>query len=653
MSVTAPALEPPLPSGRSAHGLARSGLAYLVAFAAAALGAGLGRAVTTTYLPVLLNDVKDAPGLIGAVMLVNAAAGFAVPLVVGPWSDRSGRRLPFILGGSLLTAGGLAAVALGSGSSYLVLALSGGVVYVGLNAVTTAHRALVPERFDPSGRARATSAQELALLVGGLAGIAAGGALIEAASWVPFALAAAAVPLLALPTLARVDEPRVADSRDRQPRPAGYYARAVARPDVLAFLVAQILWVLGYAAMPVFFVLYAQRVLGLQVAAASLWLAAFGLVTGAAMLAAGRTRNPALHGPLLALGVALMGAGFLVVALTTSLAVVGAAMLAAAVGFGLISTLGFPLFSTLIPAGEAGGYTALYFSVRAVSSAVALPAVGWTIAVTGSDRTMFLAGGAVTLAALAPLSLVTRRPPGARAERRRLPGGRFLVRWAGSLAALFGALLAAGLLITGSGLQRADEALFRLVNGLGPGPDIVWDALNPNLRNYLLVAALAVGAALVTRRRQAPAVLALVVSSAMLAWGLLEALYNVHDRPRPEETLDGAQLVLSGTWGRIESFPSGHLAITTALAAAAWLVFPRLRPLLVTYVAAVGVTRVLFGAHFPFDVLAGVALGYGSARAMFALLVKIGLLELRAAARPRQCAALGSKDSRRAAVAEA
>ena len=106
----------------SSHRLRRStapapsgcALPFLVAFAAAALAAGLGRAVTTSYLPLLLERINDAPGLIGMVMLVNAAAGMAVPLVVGIWSDRRarsgrGRRLPFVLGGALVTAGGLVA----------------------------------------------------------------------------------------------------------------------------------------------------------------------------------------------------------------------------------------------------------------------------------------------------------------------------------------------------------------------------------------------------------------------------------------------------------------------------------------------------------------------------------------------------------------
>ncbi len=219
-------------------------LPYVVAFAAAALAAGLGRAVTTSYLPLLLERINDAPGLIGMVMLVNAAAGMAVPLVVGIWSDRlarsgRGRRMPFILGGAIVTAGGLVAIALGSSSSYLVLAFSAAVVYVGLNAVTTAHRALIPEAFDASGRPKATSAQELAMLVGGLLGLAVGGALTGLAIWAPFALTALLVPLLALPTIRRVAEPQ-----DHAPatavapgNPTSYYLRAALRPGVRGFLV--------------------------------------------------------------------------------------------------------------------------------------------------------------------------------------------------------------------------------------------------------------------------------------------------------------------------------------------------------------------------------------------------------------------------------
>jgi MFS family permease len=108
------------------------------------------------------------------VMLVNTAAGFAVPLVIGLWSDRlhargRSRTGPFILGGSLLAAGGLAAVAVGHASSYAALALAAAVAYTGFNAVTTAHRALIAETFGEERRAAATGAEELAMLGGTLA----------------------------------------------------------------------------------------------------------------------------------------------------------------------------------------------------------------------------------------------------------------------------------------------------------------------------------------------------------------------------------------------------------------------------------------------------------------------------------------------------
>jgi membrane-associated phospholipid phosphatase/predicted MFS family arabinose efflux permease len=587
---------------------------FIVAFAAAALAAGMGRAVTTSYLPLLLERIDNAPGLIGMVMLVNAAAGMAVPLVIGIWSDRlqrsgRGRRMPFIVGGTLVTMGGLVALALGFSTSYLVLALSAAVVYTGLNALTTAHRALIPETFDDTERARATSAQELAMLGGGLIGLIAGGLLFGVAPWAPFALSALLVPLLAWPTISRVQEPVAAeDEGARDSYTATYYLRTLRRPGVGAFLAAQILWVLGYAALPAFFLLYAEDVLSLEPGVASLWLAGFGLATGLAIAAAGRVRNPALHRPLLLLGVVLLGGGFLGVAASTTLPLVGAALVVGAAGFGLVSTLGFPLFSNLIPPGEAGGYTALYFSVRSISSTIALPAAGWTVAATGSYRALFVLGGVATLTALVPLA-----------------GARPRIRGRGRIAiALLASVPVLGLLVAQTAVHRLDEAVFRAIHDLGPGPEIVWTVLDPHTRNYVVLVLVALVAAAFDSPRRIPGVLARVLGSALLAFGLLEAIYAVYDRPRPEEALSGLGLHDGHTWAHLNSFPSGHMAITAALAVATALLFPRLRTVVFAYVGAVAFTRVMFGAHFPLDVVAGTALGVGSA-----LLVAVAAERLR------------------------
>ena len=177
---------------------------------------------------------------------------------------------------------------------------------------------------------------------------------------------------------------------------------------------------------------------------------------------------------MLVVGVLGLGGGMLAVSLSTSLVTVAPALLAAALGFGLVSTVAFPLFSTLIPNGEAGGYTALFFSVRSISSAIALPAAGWTVEVTGTYRALFVLGGGATLVALVPLLGVVR------------PEGRTV-----TIATLLAAVPVLGLLVAQTGVHRLDESLFRAINGLGPGPELLWTVLDPHTRNYVVLIVLA------------------------------------------------------------------------------------------------------------------------------------------------------------------
>jgi membrane-associated phospholipid phosphatase len=392
-----------------------------------------------------------------------------------------------------------------------------------------------------------------------------------------------------------VTEHRHVAPEQKESFPLRYYADVARRPGVRALLFAQWLWVLGYAALPTFFVLYAERELGLTAATASILLAGFGVGTGAATIAAGRVKTPERLRAMLLLGVVGLGGGLLAVSASTSVVSVAPALLAAALGFGLVNTVAFPLFSTLIPHGESGGYTALFFSIRAVASAIALPAAGVVVAATGTYRALFVLGGGATLVALVPLLGVVR------------PRGR-----TATIASLLATVPLLGLLVAQTGVHRADEALFGAVNGLGPGPDWLWELLDPHTRNYVALVALALVAAALTRPSSVPAVFTRVLGSALVAWGLLEAVYAVYDRPRPEEVVATAELN-GHSWAHLNSFPSGHMAITAALAVAFGLAFPRLRHVLWAYVAAVAFTRVMFGAHFPLDVLAGTALGTASA----------------------------------------
>ena len=600
----------------------------MTAFSAAALGAGIGRGLVTTYLPVLLDDIRDAPGLIGTVMLGNIAAGFFVPLAIGLWSDRLHSRGltrtgPFIVGGSFLAAGGLVAIALGHASTYLYLAFAAAVTYAGLNAVTTAHRALIPETFGEGGRAAATGAEELAVLGGTLVGVVAGGFLLDIGGWAPFAAGAAVLPLLALPTYLRMrgrERPHRSTASARPP--LQYYMRAAAAPGVRLILSAQLLWVMGYIGLAPFFVLYADRELDLRPSAAASLLGVFGIITGAAVLAAGAV-PPAAQARTAVVGVLLLGGGLLATAATTSLRFVAPAVLAAAVGFGLVTTLGFALFARYVPAGEEGAHTALFFAVRAIAGAVAVPAAGWTIAAADSYRALFVAGGAVALLAVLPLAGVLGS-----GRSLRLPNARRALVAAGGLVGVCAVLLAATVLVSETRLQEVDNQLFELLYRLGGTPDVVDSVLvDPHIQNYVTLALLAAAAAIVWRPDELLRVLVLVPVAGLVSFALVRIIWALWERPRPEEVL-GLEPAGGHVWASYPSFPSGHVVVTTALVTAIASRIPLLGAPLAVYAAVIAVTRVSYGAHFPTDVIAGIVIGVLTARAVAALLTETRLLAL-------------------------
>ena len=77
-----------------------------------------------------------------------------------------------------------------------------------------------------------------------------------------------------------------------------------------------------------------------------------------------------------------------------------------------------------------------------------------------------------------------------------------------------------------------------------------------------------------------------VVLAAYLAGAALEIVKLFIERARPEEVL-GVQIDLSHgrSWAHLASYPSGHLIVTSAMAAAAATAVPALRRPLLAYVA--------------------------------------------------------------------
>ena len=116
--------------------------------------------------------------------------------------------------------------------------------------------------------------------------------------------------------------------------------------------------------------------------------------------------------------------------------------------------------------------------------------------------------------------------------------------WTPRLTALMIAVIALGQALPV--FQPLDNSLALTINGLGDGPEWLYQALDPHTRNYLLLTSITLVAAAITLRRPRHVLGAVlgVVLAAYLAGAALEVVKLFIERARPEEVL-GVQLQLS------------------------------------------------------------------------------------------------------------
>jgi membrane-associated phospholipid phosphatase len=106
---------------------------------------------------------------------------------------------------------------------------------------------------------------------------------------------------------------------------------------------------------------------------------------------------------------------------------------------------------------------------------------------------------------------------------------------------------------------------------------------------------------------------------AVIAGSSSQLLKHWLEMPRPAAILEPGSFNLIGAELRSRAFPSGHA--TTAFVAAsmaAWR-FPRLRIAAYAFFSCVAFSRIVVGAHWPLDVVAGGCLGFLSGQAAGAI----------------------------------
>jgi len=163
-------------------------------------------------------------------------------------------------------------------------------------------------------------------------------------------------------------------------------------------------------------------------------------------------------------------------------------------------------------------------------------------------------------------------------------------------------------------LAALDEALLRLVLDLRWGPLTTLMALLSAW--WVKGVVIAAAGALADWRRRPRSVpwSALLATAALLLASLASGLLkDAFDRARPALADPLVSLPVDA------SLPSGHAATAAAAAGVVALLHPRMRLPLAGLVAAIALSRVYLGVHYPSDVLAGAGLGMAIAWLVVAL----------------------------------
>jgi undecaprenyl-diphosphatase len=152
--------------------------------------------------------------------------------------------------------------------------------------------------------------------------------------------------------------------------------------------------------------------------------------------------------------------------------------------------------------------------------------------------------------------------------------------------------------------SRAEINLFRLINQL---PDPAGAPLVGVMQLGALAAVPVVAVVCVLGRR--PRLAQLVLVSGLMAWLLAKGFNGLVAQRPPDEQVSG--VVLHGAVTPGLAFPATHVAVAAAMATVASPYISRsARRTTWLVVALIAVARVYVGAHFPADVIGGLALGW-------------------------------------------
>ena len=178
--------------------------------------------------------------------------------------------------------------------------------------------------------------------------------------------------------------------------------------------------------------------------------------------------------------------------------------------------------------------------------------------------------------------------------------------WVAAIALGIAMLVSA---LRASSLTDAERDVFESINHLS---DVLYGPVQAVML-FGVFAAIPVTAivAMIFRRFRLATVL---LASGCLAYALAKLGKPIVDAGRPLAVLPNADVIVRGAVAQGLGYPSGHSAVSAALAFAALpYLNGRYRWFILLIPLVVGFARIYVGAHLPLDVLGGWAIGVGSA----------------------------------------
>jgi DHA1 family inner membrane transport protein len=265
--------------------------------------------VTVPLLGEIAKTFGTSPGAAASVAAAYGVPGILIPLLIGPYSDRSGRKA-LLVGGSLLLGVGTLTAALAPSLEILMGArIAAGI---GSSIVYPMVSAAVGGSVPASDRGRALSTIIGVNTMATIVGVPAAGLIAEAGSWRLSLGLVAVLPLVAALVLTRAlpDQQRGAPSVSARL----LYGQIAANRSAVAALVSSLLGSIFWFSWATFFVVFFQQSYDLSLGAAS----SVGLTLGLGILIGsqlgGRLGDRIGHRGIA--GTVILAAGALIAALT-------------------------------------------------------------------------------------------------------------------------------------------------------------------------------------------------------------------------------------------------------------------------------------------------------------------------------------------------